>query len=380
MITNGTIIQTFLLESGMKEEAVNIFFSVLQIVQILIMLLFAKKLDKQKNPLNKFTLSGFLNLPFFTFLLIMCFFNMRYTNALLIPLGLTALFYCVFLGLNNIYSYKCPYHIIDMKKYGKLSANAGAISGAVCFILSILFSFIQNKTNYAFFSKMAFVINLLCGLLFIITLKSIKPIEYTAPENASEKKNINILAYKPFYKLIIPNLLRGFNMGIFAMAATIGYYNKCLDSASASILVIVMNISTFLGTVGYSKVSEKYSDKNILLISSILVCALTSLMLVKQNPVFFISLYAVGYFFLTFVNYSVPVAVTKIVRYDVIAQYNGGRMLLNTAGTSIAGFVCIALFDTIGPHITMIIAGSTQLISGICYYLYLKNNPLEGVQ
>ena len=43
----------------------------------------------------------------------------------------------------------------------------------------------------------------------------------------SEQK-INILKYKPFYALIIPNFIRGFVLGIIQLAVTIRYYAKVL--------------------------------------------------------------------------------------------------------------------------------------------------------
>jgi hypothetical protein len=64
--------------------------------------------------------------------------------------------------------------------------------------------------------------------------------------------------------------------------------------------------------------------------------------------------------------------VTKIADYDIIGQYSAGRMLLNTLGTSIAGFVCIWLFDRIGVVATMAMSGGLQLFSGVGYYVYLK--------
>ena len=76
--------------------------------------------------------------------------------------------------------------------------------------------------------------------------------------------------------------------------------------------------------------------------------------------------------FYNVVNYAVPAAVVKFVDYDVAGQYNAGRMILHTLGISLAGFVCVAMFELFGPLLTLIFSGCCQLFSGLGYYMFLK--------
>ena len=59
--------------------------------------------------------------------------------------------------------------------------------------------------------------------------------------------------------------------------------------------------------------------------------------------------------------------------YKIAGQYSSGRMLLNTLGVSLAGFVSIPMFRAIGVVPTLVIAGAMQVISGTGYFMVLRN-------
>ena len=99
-------------------------------------------------------------------------------------------------------------------------------------------------------------------------------------------------------------------------------------------------------------------------------------MLLGNSTVLFLLFYGIAYFFVNMISYAVPVAVVKIADYEIMGQYSAGRMLLNTLGTSIAGFVCIPMFKLFGPLISIIISAALQLFSGFSYYLYMKKNSI----
>lgn len=187
----------------------------------------------------------------------------------------------------------------------------------------------------------------------------------------------SVLKYKPFTILIPANLLRGFCAGVIGMTVTIGYYSDCLDSSSASVLVVITNIITFLGCTVYSKVSSKPHDRLTILISSIAVVLFLPAMLFFKSTAAFLIFYGITYFFVVHINYAVPVAVTRLVPYEISGKYNAGRMLLNTLGTSLASALCIPMFDIIGAIPTLILCAAMQLVSGVMYYYVLKAERLK---
>ena len=369
LTTTGAVLQTFMLENGYTEVMTNVFFSVMNIVQVLSILVLtgvASKVRKTRIWMRNLYLLAF---PFAIMLTVMCYFpSAAKLTALLYLLGAI---YNVAVGVQGVLSYKLPYIIMDMKDYGRIMALSGSISGAVCFALSMILSFLLGRFDYISIMRIAYIVSVFMIALAALVMHLFKENNLQEISSNSSGKT-NILKYKPFTYLILPNITRGFCLGMVNIAVTIGYYHKCIDSYSASIIVIITSAMTIIGCLVYSRISGVLKDRKILLYSSIAVAIFMPLMVMRGSTVDFLIFYTIVYFFVTIINYAVPVTVTKIADYDIIGQYSAGRMLLNTLGTSIAGFVCVWLFERIGVVATMAMSGGLQLFSGVGYYVYLK--------
>jgi MFS family permease len=369
-VLGGTLLQTFLIEKGFSEENVTVLLSVLQVIQILTIFIFSSIADKFKRYKKATAFSVFASLPLSVFLLILSFSAESGSSS--IPFLIFGAFYNIFLGIYNIFSYKLPYTIIDMERYGIITSLVGVVGGGLSFGASVLISYLQ--TVFTFFAVMRVIYVL--TLIFIIGMAVVTLIfdENIPPlELEEEKKKINILKYKPFLILIIPNVFRGFCTGIAGMAATIGYFIGVLDSTSASVLLAVTNISAIASSFLYSFLTRKIREKHMLLTASIMVFVFMSLMTVIKGTASFVTFFGLAYFFVYIVSLSVPVSITRTIKYDVIGQYTGGRILLHTLGSSLAGFLCIPMIKLFGAELTMIISGGLQLVSGIVYYVFLND-------
>ena len=368
-VLGGALLQTFLIEKGFSEENVTVLLSVLQIIQILTIFIFSSIADRFRRYKTATALSVFACLPLSIFLIILSFSTENAEAGL--PFLIFGALYNIFLGIYNIFSYKLPYTVIDMDRYGVITSIVGVIVGILSFGASVLISYLQ--TIFSFFAVMRVVYIL--TLVFIVGMaavtfafdENIQPIEL-----GEEKKKINILKYKPFLILIIPNIFRGFCTGIAGMAATIGYFIGALNSTSASVLMAVTSIAAIAASFLYSFLTRKIREKNILLASSTMVFIFMSLMTLIKGTTSFVTFFGFAYFFVYLVSLSVPVSICRTIKYDVIGQYTGGRILLHTLGSSLAGFLCIPMIKLFGSEITMIISGGLQLISGIVYYVFLN--------
>ena len=282
---------------------------------------------------------------------------------------LTGIISNISFGLNNVLAYKFPYHVIDMKDYGKIVAYSGIIVGIISTLITLLLSFAQKNFGYFDVMKIAYIFVLILICAYLAVTNSFKSV-YDEKKQADGKAKISILKYKPFTYLVIPNILRGFSLGMINTVVTVGYYIELIDSYSASILIVITNVGNVLGSFVYSRVTNRINEKNILLTTSIAFSVLMPL-IVAGNTFTFLLFYAFAYFVVIIINYSIPVAVTRICDYRVMGQYSAGRMLINTLGTSLAGFLCIPMINLFGALVTMTMAGLFQLIAGIGYYIYI---------
>lgn len=86
----------------------------------------------------------------------------------------------------------------------------------------------------------------------------------------------------------------------------------------------------------------------------------------------FLVMYTIGYVAFHLINNAVPVALTKVIDYQVIGQYSAWRMTLFAVGTAFAGMVCIPLIDLIGALWVMLVAGIFLIISCGGYFRYIR--------
>jgi predicted MFS family arabinose efflux permease len=207
--------------------------------------------------------------------------------------------------------------------------------------------------------------------VYLLATGTMKESAVVESSNAIKEK-INILKYKMFTALIIPNVFRGFCSGMVGMTVTIGYFTGLIDGSTANYVIIITNVMHIVSSFAFSKISQTIPDKYVLLGTSVVIAILLPLMTIS-NTTMFLVLYTVLYFFYNVLNNAVPVTVTKIVDYKIAGQYSSGRMLLNTLGVSLAGFVSIPMFRAIGVVPTLVIAGAMQVISGAGYFMVLRN-------
>ena len=369
LVVNGSMAQTFLLEYGLLEEQVTGLFSIMQLVQIFTILLFSKKSDSLKSIVKSLVKSHLFDVPLCLFFVCLCFVKMENMDLLFTLLVSASAFFSIAVGIHNVLAYKLPYQIIDMEYYGKLLAVSGALIGIFNVLFTICSQCLQIQFGYMTAMKYITSVTLILLVIFLLITGSMKEKMTTAYNETRER--INLFKYRPFIVLIIPNITRGICLGMVTMIITIGYFTKLIDGISANYIIVITSVMQITASYAFSKISMQVPDKYVIIISSIVIFVLMPLLTVG-NTGMFLFVYTILYFFIIILNNAVPLSVTKIINYKVAGQYSAGRMLLNTFGTSLAGFVCIPLFKMIGVVPTLAIAGGMQLVSGVGYYLVLK--------
>ncbi|MBQ9083776.1 MAG: hypothetical protein IJY28_09830 [Clostridia bacterium] len=367
LVTSGSAAQTFLLEYGLPEDRVTSFFSVMQLIQLATIFFFSRSSDSVKSITGSLTRSHLMDLPYLLLLTVLCFagFGQGTVYGLLLVAG------CIFsvsVGLNNVLSYKLPYQIIDMHDYARFLSVSGALGGICAVIFSVLSHYTQLSLGYFPAMRLIYPIALILWALFMFSTATMKEHPPAAP--IQKKDRINLLAYKPFTTLILPNVARGFCQGMVNMSVAIGYYTGQIDAHSANYVIIITHVLTIVGSYFFSVITKHFSDRRLLLACSIGIAA-TLPFLAMGGTTGFLLVYAVLYFFVLILNNAVPFTLTRVIDYKVMGQYSAGRMLLNTLGNSLAGFLCVPMFRVMGVIPALALSGGLQLLSGIGYYIVL---------
>ncbi len=377
MIAVGTIFQTFMLECGISKPNVSFCVSTVQIIQTLTTILVSKFAENIKNVLRAVGVClAAQSIPVLTMLFI-CLCSGISLDIKYILLFSTNVILGLFMGLYSILAYKQPYHIMKITEYGRVSGQSGVIAGVIGALATAVIAFALEK--YSYFATMTVV--LIFALIMAVGSGAVN-LFYTPFDPYSKNKTaekINIFRYKPFYQLLLPNLLRGVSTGIFNLIAVIGYDCKILDKATSAILVTLAQIATLVGCQTYSFIAARRKSGIICLISSVVMLLALPLMTAGGSVKAFIGLYFVAFFFVNYINHAVPVIVAENIDYNCLGQYTAWRMALHTAGVSIGGALVPILLDALGGTGTLLISGITMLPCGVGYYIFDRQNRKNRV-
>ncbi|MBQ4120133.1 MAG: hypothetical protein IJD45_07075 [Clostridia bacterium] len=372
----GTIFQSFMIECGISEAKVSICVSVIQIVQTLTMLLMSKFAENIKKIFLSVAICLFAQVLPLGAMLFICINDGVSIGIKYVLLFATGLILSFFVGIYSVLSYKQPYHIMKITDYGKVTALAGVISGVLCTLVSAVISFALNGSPY--FSTMISVC--VFGILLAVVSGAVNFGYVKLDVNQSQKstKKINIFRYKPFYKLLIPNISRGISMGIFNLTAVIGYHCGILDTATAALLVTISQIAAIISCLTYAYFASRRKNGIICLVSSVVLVMVLPLMTIGQSSLMFKLFYFFGFFFINHITNAVPVIVAENVDYNCIGQYTAWRMALFTGGIAIGGALVPLLLKFVGGTLTLLICGIIMLPCGIGYYSFERQCRKEA--
>lgn len=375
----GGMIQAFMLESGISGSNVSVYMAVIQIVQAAAMLLLGPVLEKRRDIIKLNADASFLQLPLCVCVLVICFFPGISTGLKYGLLMLSSIIAYIALAVIGILEYKLPYVIINMENYGRVILIAGFCIGFTSMASSSLFSLFIKRYDF-FITEAAFIsVGIVLMIISIFVGRSYKPLaqyEKAAEERKTEGTGESIFHYGPFRKLLIPNILRGFASGTFALLTTVGYYYGIIDSAGAALMVVISNIVVMGGCILYAAISKKKIDGMLTVVSSVMLCILMPAMLIGKNRTVFIILYAAGVFFRNIIDYSCPVICAGIVDFEHAGEFSSWRIALYMLGAAVAGFLTVPMLERLGGIPTMLINGIIFIIMGTAYWSVSRKNSI----
>ena len=379
----GAIMQTFLIQAGFSAEQVYVLNSLMQIMQVAMMLVLTFLSDKIKR-VKLVTSISCLSLSLLTCVFLIGAINVELIkNVYVVTVFIVASISYVGVGLYNILAYCLPYYTIDMKDYGKMTGISTAIAGGVSFLVSLVYSILLSKFSYMKVTASFFLLSIVCFIITSIVCVSmgVKNTE-TIKENKEKNDFLAVFKNKNTYVLLIPNFTRGLAIGIFNVITTIALSMSILDEITSSYVNLILQIATFAGNLFFAFAYKKFSTKNLLLISTIGVCILFPFSL-ELGVIGFFCCFTVASFFKFVTDTAFPVIVTEIIPKEQIGSYTSIRMLIFTGAQAVATLIITPLKNAISYTGVLIFASAMLLICGVMYYAVaksVKQNQLKGAE
>ncbi|MBR2025031.1 MAG: MFS transporter [Clostridia bacterium] len=369
----GAIMQTFLIQAGFTAEQVYVLNSLMQIMQVAMMLVLTFLSDKIKR-VKIVTSISCLSLSLLTCVFLIGAINPEllkngYVIAVFIVSGISY----VGVGLYNILAYCLPYYTIDMKDYGKMTGISTAIAGGVSFLVSLIYSLLLSKFPYMKVTSSFFVFAIVCFVLSGIVCASMqaKTVEMNK-ENSEKSDIIAVFKNKNTYVLLLPNFTRGLAVGIFNVIATIAIFESILDETTSSYVNVILQIATFVGNLFFAFAYKKFSTKNVLLFATLGVCIAFPFSL-ELGTIGFFCCFTIASFFRFVTDTAFPVIITEIIPKEQIGSYTSIRMLVFTGAQAVATLLITPLKNAVGYTGVLIFASVMLFICGITYYAVAKS-------
>ena len=369
----GAIMQTFLMQVGFSANQVYVLNSVMQIMQVAMMLVLTFLSSKIKR-VKMVTSISCLSLSILTGVFLLGAINPElikhgYVIAVFIVAGVSY----VGVGLYTILSYCLPYYTIDMKDYGKMTGISTAIAGGTSFLVSLAYSLLLSKFSYMKTTAAFFVIAIACFILTSIVCASMRAKTEEASADAQEKNDfIAVFKNKHTYILLIPNFVRGLAVGIFNVIATIAISTSILNETTSSYINVILQIATFAGNLFFAFAYKKFSTKNLLLFATLGVCISFPISL-ELGIIGFFCCFTIASFFRFVIDTAIPVVITEIIPKEQIGPYTSIRMLIFTGAQAVATLIITPLENSIGYTGVLIFATVMLFICGVTYYAVAKS-------
>ena len=362
----GAIIQAFMIKIGLTEEQVYFYNTLMQGIQVVVMFVMLFISDRIKKVK---AVAAMTSLSFVMFLL------MLIIGALLPSINnvYTILFFAISsvcyvgYGIHNILSYVLPYNVLDMEDYGEVTGGIGGIGGIFTFLISILHSFIISRFDYSS-SMIIFLLVAIIGL-FAAALGCLSMQEMPSKTNDAPKKDfVKVLRNKSTYILLIPNFIRGITTGIVGVITVIAISRGIITTQSSAFLNVVTQLAILVGSLLFAFTCKKFKVRKLLFISTLFVVLLLPLTVIKKDAILFLVLYGIMYLFMIIIDTSIPVLITEIIPEDEIGGYTSIRMMVFTAGTSVATLLITPITNLVGYVGLLIFASICLLICCLTYY------------
>ena len=374
----GAIMQTFLLQAGFLADQVYVLNSLMQIMQVAMMLVLTFLSGKIKR-VKLVTSISCLSLSLLTAVFLVGAINPElikqgYVIAVFIAAGVSY----VGVGLYTILSYCLPYYTIDMEDYGKMTGISVAIAGGVSFLVSLVYSILLSKFSYMKTTATFFVIAIICFIFTGIVCASMRA--RAVEMNREDKEASDVMAVfknKNTYVLLIPNFARGLSIGIFNVIATIAISTSILNETTSSYVNLILQIATFIGNMFFAFAYKKRSTKNLLLLATLGVC-ISFPFLLELGVVGFFCCFAVASFFRFVMDTAIPVIITEIIPREQIGPYTSIRMLIFTGAQAVATLLITPLKNAIGYTGVLIFASVMLFICGVTYYAVARSVKLKS--
>lgn len=359
----GPIMQTFLASLGFSSRFIYINTTLVQAANILTSSLCAQWADRG-SVIRRSAICEIPHALLYLCYIPLCLWKSPSLASFVILTGI-CLMQSACIALYTVCEYKLPYFIYGPRDYGTVLAISGIVSSLISLGAGIVITKLAGILDYATLMLGACIVSfLMMGISALLhsLQKPIHQLHTPVDEGAGRKRHsFSVIRQPSFYRMIPANLLRGFGYGTTTIMAGIAL-DLGFSQRTSTALVSFQSGAMLLGCGLFALSARILSPRTMMLLGS-LTFALLPLMLL-QNEILFLLLFAVVFFGRTLVDYATPSLLRLAIPVEIAGPYNAWRMILHFSGTLLA----TSIAAVIPVWLLLILTMAAQLISGFSYF------------
>lgn len=371
LFMQDSIIQTFLRHYGVSNRLLGIYTTLLNIVNVSAMMFSSQLSNKSKNAATTIMKACLtMAISFFGFLPI-CLSTGKLSAGVVFAIALSVgIVQFLANAVRDVFAYKLPYQIIDMRDYPILVSVNGIIYGVACIVASAIFAWFLEIYKYEHVMAASFTAAAIF-MLFAALLNSRYKLTFT-PEEKSENGEVRSLTIKEllllpeFKSLIIPNFLRGIATGTVSMIAVMAL-NLGYTATDTAYLATLRSAAGIIGSLLFALIGGKINSRFICFGGAIVMLVMP--MLALPTKWVFFAVYLIVYVAKMMVDYAVPTIIYRVTPYEIAGSYHAWRLLIMNAGTALGTYLVGEVIDYVPTAVILAVAAVAQLLSstGYCF-------------
>lgn len=371
----GSVLTPFFMRSGMSEAQISIYLSILQVINMVFPILVAGIAAECRNSKKYagiwYIINALITMTFAIFCAVTV--DIKIFFPMMILIGGSA---AMATAIQNVYHYKVPCEVIDLKYYTVYSARSGIFNGIIGILIGFILPIMYQKLPYMLVTGIAFAAAGILTVLAAIGVFALKPLDDEVQEETKTKEKLPFHPLKDFIKLlhnhdfrylVIPNLARGFGAGIMPLITVIALRESILTEENAAMLTSAAQIGTLLSCLVYTFLVQKLGLAITSLIGGAMMCLLP--ITVFGGTVWFLVVYSIVYIGFYIISMVIPNMMYRAVDQSMISIYNTWRLTLNTIGTIFSTMLFGFLIEYISAFWLLTLGTAGFIVCSLGHYL-----------
>lgn len=387
MFMKDSIIQAFLVHYGVSEHLIGIYTTLLNMINVSVLLLSPVVSNKAKNSISAMVkMSIPMGLLFFG-LLPICIFSGSLPVGGVFAIALTVgIAQYILYSMREVFAYKLPYQIYDMRDYSLVVSVNGIVYSVFGIIASWVFARLTKAYDYEYVIAGAFAFSAVFMILSAVVMSRMKMVAPSLNEALSSGGSEKTASFKElltmpeFKSMIVPNFVRGLFTGVLGMSAVTAM-NVGFTETDIAEIVILQQVASIAGSLVFCLLAEKINSRYLCFGGSLLTLFMP--LLSVHNKVLFFAVYSVVYLAKMMVDYAVPTVISRVISYEVAGSYHSWRLLIMSLGTSVGSYIVGAILTagTVPVWLMLAAASLCEVACGIgyCFAAPMKTRYFDRV-